>query len=69
MGLEPLFPPLPAVTSAAEYAAISARFWELVDTSSGLQMLLAMRETMRDYEYSHPEENGDLLIQNPAANR
>jgi hypothetical protein len=53
MALEPLHPPLPPIQNASEYEATLARFWALVDRPDDLPLLLAMREVMRAYEYTH----------------
>jgi len=53
MGLESVPPTLPPIQNASEYEAVLARFWALVDRPDDLPLLLAMREVMRAYEYTH----------------
>ena len=52
MSPEPLHPSLPPIQTDAEYEAALRRFWDLVNRPNELPLLLAMREVMRDYEYT-----------------
>lgn len=54
MGAEPLPTSVPALRTEAEYLAAVARFWELVDRPTDLDLLLALREALREYERAHP---------------
>lgn len=61
MASEPLHSPLPPIQTDAEYEVILARFWALVDRPDDLPLLLAMREVMRAYEYTHGPDKAAAL--------
>ena len=54
MGAEPLPAAVAPLLNEVDYQAAVDRFWALVDRSTDLSLLLALREAMREYERTHP---------------